>query len=376
MGALGDMADKSGLSPGSAPSFGFTPAQPPVQSRSIGGIGSMALNAAGGLIGSAFGAISAHKQRKFARQMQQNQFNFAREMWDKNNEYNTPLNARNRLEEAGYNPQVLGAQGLTSAGNSSSAPQGSAGSSSYTPASVGLVGSLSTLGSQMSQSRNLDTQNITMLAEAYREASRIDNQNARNNMMSTIEQSQLMLNWDTYNTAATETAAKIGMMAEQSSLMRLQGKGIQADIATSIAKTISEVMTNNAYTHFLDKQGHNVDVNTRATKLANYVAEYYANMARAKNQAFSHAMKHGTQKFKDTVFSVALEEFTHQMKAAPYQNFGQLGLGIGALFGGVGSIGNLFKGKDRPPTVGIDLPKYEYEELPRTGGVHHKYKRK
>lgn len=32
---------------------------------------------------------------------------FAREMWEKNNEYNLPKNQRRRLEEAGYNPYLL-----------------------------------------------------------------------------------------------------------------------------------------------------------------------------------------------------------------------------------------------------------------------------
>lgn len=352
MGRLGDMADKSGLSPGAAPSFGSLGAKPSGIASIISGLGSgiagAGMNLAGGLVGAGISAIAARKQRKFAREMQQKQFDFAREMWNKNNEYNTPSAARARLEEAGYNPQMLGAEGLTSAQSNSGVPQGSSGSSSYTPASPGLVGSLSSLGTQFSQSRNLDTQNITALAEAYREASRIDNQNARNNMMSTIEQSQLMLNWNTYNTAATETAAHIGLMAEQGAVFKLQAKGIQTDIATSIAKTISEVMTNYAYTNFLKKQGSYFDVNTEATRLANYVSRYYANMAKAKNQAFAHAMKYGNQDFKDLVWEVAMEEFVHQMKSAPYQNFGQLGLGIGAILGGTGSMLNVFKGKEKP----------------------------
>lgn len=349
MGILGDMADKSGLSPGTAPNFGFSGAMPSGIASVISGLGSgfagAGMNLAGGLVGAGISAIAARKQRKFAREMQQKQFDFAREMWNKNNEYNSPSAARARLEDAGYNPQMLGAEGLTSAQSNSGVPQGSAGSSSYAPASSGLVGSLSSLGAQFSQSRNLDTQNITALAEAYREASRIENQNARNNMMSTIEQSQLMLNWNTYNTAATETSAHIGLMAEQGALLKLQGKGIQTDIATSIAKTISEVMTNYAYTHFLKKQGGYFDVNTEATRLANYVSRYYANMAKAKNQAFAHTMKYGTQEFKDLVWKVSMEEFVHQMKSAPYQNFGQLGLGVGAILGATGSTLNLFKGK-------------------------------
>lgn len=352
MGKLGDLADKSGLSPGTAPSFGSLGAKPSGIASVISGLGSgiagAGMNLAGGLVGAGISAIAARKQRKFAREMQQKQFDFAREMWNKNNEYNTPSAARARLEEAGYNPQMLGAEGLTSAQSNSGVPQGSVGSSSYTPASSGLVGSLSSLGTQFSQSRNLDTQNIAALAEAYREASRIDNQNARNNMMSTIEQSQLMLNWNTYNTAATETAAHIGLMAEQGAVLKLQGLGIKTDIATSIAKTISDVMTNQAYTHFLSKQGKYIDVQSEATRLANYVSSYYANMANVKNQAFVHNVKNANQEFRDLIFEVAMEEFTHQMKQAPYQAFGQLGLGIGATLGGVGSILNVFKGREKP----------------------------
>lgn len=71
-------------------------------------------SAAGSLLSNVFGSIfSNNSAKKVARENRQ----FALEMWNKNNEYNTPLNQMNRLKEAGLNPNLMYGQGTT--GNAS-----------------------------------------------------------------------------------------------------------------------------------------------------------------------------------------------------------------------------------------------------------------
>ena len=65
----------------------------------------------GGLIE---GAINNSSNKKIARENRQ----FALDMWNRNNEYNTPLAQMQRLKEAGLNPNLMYGQGTT--GNSSS----------------------------------------------------------------------------------------------------------------------------------------------------------------------------------------------------------------------------------------------------------------
>lgn len=66
-----------------------------------------------GLIGS---AINYAFQKKLAAQ--QNQYNI--DMWNMQNEYNSPMNQMKRFEEAGLNPNLIYGQG--SAGNASHSP--------------------------------------------------------------------------------------------------------------------------------------------------------------------------------------------------------------------------------------------------------------
>ncbi|MDV4044515.1 hypothetical protein CMT37_17005 [Elizabethkingia anophelis] len=78
------------------------------------GDGSSALSAipvVGGLLNGLFSNNSARKVAKENRE-------FALDMWNRNNEYNTPTNQMARLKEAGLNPNLMYGQGTT--GNSSS----------------------------------------------------------------------------------------------------------------------------------------------------------------------------------------------------------------------------------------------------------------
>lgn len=69
--------------------------------------------ATGSLVSSALSSRDTANLNKTNRQWQE-------EMWQKNNEYNTPANQKKRLEEAGINPYSVLAQGGADTGNSSS----------------------------------------------------------------------------------------------------------------------------------------------------------------------------------------------------------------------------------------------------------------
>lgn len=75
-----------------------------------------------GIFGGIFGADAndATNQTNLELQARQNAWNL--EQWNRNNEYNTPLNQIKRLKEAGLNPNLMYGQGTT--GNSSSPAQG------------------------------------------------------------------------------------------------------------------------------------------------------------------------------------------------------------------------------------------------------------
>ena len=69
----------------------------------------------------------AARARRFQREENQKNRDYLTEMWNKQNEYNTPTNQRKLLEDAGYNPFVLQQNGSTSSA-------GAAGSPSMSPA--------------------------------------------------------------------------------------------------------------------------------------------------------------------------------------------------------------------------------------------------
>lgn len=80
--------------------------------------------------GSIFSGISnaVGQRRQFKRQLQlqQNEFDFNRQMWNEQNEYNTPSAQMARLQEAGLNPRLIYGNGSASTGQASSPPQYSA----------------------------------------------------------------------------------------------------------------------------------------------------------------------------------------------------------------------------------------------------------
>lgn len=66
-----------------------------------------AIGAGGGIIQGALGMIGAARERKFQREMTQNQYSHDIQMWNKQNEYNSPANQKQRMKEAGLNPALM-----------------------------------------------------------------------------------------------------------------------------------------------------------------------------------------------------------------------------------------------------------------------------
>lgn len=71
-------------------------------------------------------ARGARKQFKNQLQLQQNEFENNREMWNLQNEYNTPSAQIQRLDDAGLNPRLIYGNGTASTGQASGAPSYSA----------------------------------------------------------------------------------------------------------------------------------------------------------------------------------------------------------------------------------------------------------
>lgn len=84
-------------------------------------IGAALIGAGGSILGSAmnsiFGSSAARKQRKAQKELAEYQYSKNLEMWNRNNEYNTPKNQMQRLKDANLNPNLMYGQGTT--GNTS-----------------------------------------------------------------------------------------------------------------------------------------------------------------------------------------------------------------------------------------------------------------
>lgn len=75
------------------------------------------------VIGTAINAWSQERNLEENANQARIQREWQEEMWNKNNEYNTPLSQKQRLEDAGINPYSVLAQGGADSGNSSSPVQ-------------------------------------------------------------------------------------------------------------------------------------------------------------------------------------------------------------------------------------------------------------
>lgn len=83
---------------------------------------SAGITAAGGIISSIFGMKSNTDTNKANMELAKYQYEKALEMWNKQNEYNTPSAQRQRMEDAGFNPNLVYGHGSV-ANTASPAPQ-------------------------------------------------------------------------------------------------------------------------------------------------------------------------------------------------------------------------------------------------------------
>lgn len=77
-------------------------------------------NPVGSAVSGAFGLIGSALQYKYNSQLQEKQNQFNLDMWNLQNEYNSPQAQMKRFEEAGLNPALMYSQG--NPGNAASAP--------------------------------------------------------------------------------------------------------------------------------------------------------------------------------------------------------------------------------------------------------------
>lgn len=83
-----------------------------------------AIGQVGGSIASGIiGARGAKKQFKYQQQLQNEAFNYNTQMWNAQNEYNTPEAQMERYREAGLNPRLIYGNGASSSGNATTPPQ-------------------------------------------------------------------------------------------------------------------------------------------------------------------------------------------------------------------------------------------------------------
>ena len=81
------------------------------------------INAASAGIGGLIGLATTALQHRYNKKLSEQQFNQNIEMWNMQNEYNSPIAQRQRLEEAGLNPALMYGNGGGSTGNASQMPQ-------------------------------------------------------------------------------------------------------------------------------------------------------------------------------------------------------------------------------------------------------------
>lgn len=81
------------------------------------------INAVSAGIGGLIGLAGTALQHKYNKQLSEKQFEQNVAMWNMQNEYNSPIAQRNRLEQAGLNPALMYGNGGGSTGNANQMPQ-------------------------------------------------------------------------------------------------------------------------------------------------------------------------------------------------------------------------------------------------------------
>lgn len=342
---------------------------------------SMVGNAAGGIIGGIAGAIQARKMRKFQREMLKRQQDFALDMWNKNNEYNTPLAKRNRLEDGGYNPFYTGSDGIV--GQSVPTSVGSVPSSPNMGFASTSASSFGRLGSDLESGLRSQTDYIKALSEV----SKIENDKIRDNAYVDLERNRLDMEF-------SESVARIGQMAQDvltSKSQQLFNDQKTAEVAINI---IRNWLDSSIYRTYLDSQSAynraGVENLKSLTTLNKFDAWLKSPDALLGQKAYNFLKSPANKKALFELAKFGLEEpklrFELDKVNSKSQRVLNERLGFGAVAGGLVGGFSLFKGRgssssvsDKPsrPTS-VDNRPYRLERNPRDPnkkGAQKKYKR-
>lgn len=195
---------------------------------------------------------------------------FQLDMWNRENEYNSASSQRKRLEEAGYNPYMSGAQAGTAAGMSGTSAASAAGAAPqipYTPDFQSVGVNLASALKMMSEKKQTDIENLNMT----------------DLLRSQIWQNLGATNWRNaspearaYNLSQGRRAAELGMasLEENLSNQRWSNNLLVANITNSLLDADAKTILNK----YLDQQ-QQAELNIKA---ANY--EYLVMSGQLKRQ--------------------------------------------------------------------------------------------
>ena len=114
----------------------------------------------------------AEKENEWNKENWERQKSFAIDMWNRQNQYNSPAEQMKRFQEAGLNPHLIYGQG--SSGNASTAPQATLANAAEVKGydrhqSQNIMKGFEHFGSTFAQFRNLNTQRDLVQAQADKE---------------------------------------------------------------------------------------------------------------------------------------------------------------------------------------------------------------
>lgn len=179
-----------------------------------GSIGEGALGAGIGMLGS---ALSQRQNYKYTKKLMELQYQQNLDLWNKQNEYNSPTAQMQRLQAAGLNPNLV--YGSSVAGNSSNNTSTSLGSASavdYSDSMFKGVSAVTNMKLARSQVRRQETQNQLDLALAANKA--IDTEYLRQTLNSRVS----------YQNELTKFSLQQWplILAQQKNIITIQGKDI------------------------------------------------------------------------------------------------------------------------------------------------------
>lgn len=198
-------------------------------------------NALGGVFSSSSNKKLMREQMRWQESMYARQLQDARDNWKMQNEYNSPANQRKLLEEAGYNPAMMGAdlQSASSADNLAMGNVPSAPSYSMTPNYIAdtvnsATQAFSTLVAANATKQNADTN--AKNAETNAKNAGINQQNA--DTQSALAYHQNALTRQNIQLASQENAFKSEFMQNQINQMRANTNLVR--VQTGIAAITKE----------------------------------------------------------------------------------------------------------------------------------------